>query len=119
MGVVYEAHDVVRGVPVALKTLRGESTTEGITRLKAEFRSLADVQHPNLVALYELERAGDVWFFTMELLRGQALSSLLDSVNTPPPPTVPDDWAPTEQDVASDSRLTARRARAGRDWRDF
>ncbi len=102
MGVVYEAHDVVRGVPVALKTVRGESTTEGITRLKAEFRSLADVQHPNLVALYELERAGDVWFFTMELLRGQALSSLLDSANTPPPPTVPDDWAPTEQDVASD-----------------
>lgn len=102
MGVVYEAHDLVRGVPVALKTMRGESTGEGIARLKAEFRSLADVQHPNLVALYELERAGDLWFFTMELLRGQAFSSLLEGASAAPPPTVPDDWAPTEQDVAVD-----------------
>ena len=69
MGVVYEAHDRETDKVVALKTLTRAEASH-ISRFKNEFRSLADVSHPNLAALYEFMADGQFWFFTMELVQG-------------------------------------------------
>ncbi|MBK8256721.1 MAG: protein kinase [Polyangiaceae bacterium] len=69
MGSVYEVSDRQRGERVALKVLRSKDS-HGIQRFKREFRALADVAHPNLVALYELIAEDDRWMITMELLHG-------------------------------------------------
>jgi len=71
-GVVYEGWDRERDGAVALKWL-SHIDAETIHRFKNEFRSLAEISHPNLVQLYDLASDGDLWFFTMELVEGVVL----------------------------------------------
>lgn len=69
MGEVYAARDQGDGRLVALKRLRHVSGST-LYRFKREFRALADMNHPNLVALYELGTEDGDWYFTMELVAG-------------------------------------------------
>ncbi|MBK8262936.1 MAG: AAA family ATPase [Nannocystis sp.] len=72
MGVVYEVVDPRSGNHLALKTVRSHHPRI-LSLFKKEFRALTRVMHPNLVALHELGRAGQHFFFTMELVRGARL----------------------------------------------
>jgi predicted ATPase len=69
-GVVYEAYDARDRTVVALKTI-ASPVADDLLRLKIEFRSLADLHHPNLVRYGELTSERGQWYFTMELIRGQ------------------------------------------------
>jgi serine/threonine protein kinase/tetratricopeptide (TPR) repeat protein len=68
-GLVYRVRDEETGMEVALKTLENPSPDQ-LYRLKQEFRSLADIVHPNLVELYELVVDERESFFTMEYVEG-------------------------------------------------
>jgi len=69
MGIVYEAFDEERGHAVALKSLKS-SNARDLAQFKNEFRTLADLSHPNLCQLFDLFAEDDLIFFTMELLHG-------------------------------------------------
>ena len=82
-GEVYEAYDRTRGESVALKILKHVSP-EALFQFKNEFRSLVEIHERNLVRLFELVAAGDQWFFSMELLRGETwLKHVCDSEEDP------------------------------------
>jgi serine/threonine protein kinase len=72
MGVVYRADDVGLGRQVALKLLRrpDDALTD---RLIREARSMAQVNHPNVVAAYDIGVADGTTYIAMELVEGGSL----------------------------------------------
>ncbi|MET0343912.1 MAG: AAA family ATPase [Polyangiales bacterium] len=68
-GTVFEARDPHGGALVALKQLH-PSAVASATSLTREFRALADIVHPNLVALHELFCVDEQWFYSMERVLG-------------------------------------------------
>jgi hypothetical protein len=110
MGVVYEVHDQVRNEVVALKTLLRARAAD-IYRLKREFRSLANVAHPNLVSLYESVVDGADCFFTMELVHGVNLVQYVRGSPTTAP-------LPSQQRLVGTGRDVSRSdpRGAGRGW---
>lgn len=69
-GAVFLALDRETGEHVALKKLF-KLDQHSVLRFKREFRSLADIHHPNLVKLYDLHRGEDAWFISMEYVSGK------------------------------------------------
>jgi hypothetical protein len=64
---------------VALKVLHagGHCSEETLANLRLEFHCGQLLSHRNIVNVYELDRDGDVVFFTMELLAGEPLSDVI------------------------------------------
>ena len=69
MGIVFAARHVRHGTQVALKTLPTVNAL-GLQKFKQEFRSLAGINHPNLIGLHRLQSDAGQWFFTMDLING-------------------------------------------------
>ena len=79
MGEVYRAKDLRLGREVAVKVLPSEvaSSPERLARFEREARTVAGLNHPNIVTLHSVEDENGVRFLTMELVEGQTLSSLV------------------------------------------
>lgn len=81
MGSVHRAFDREARRVVALKSLHGSDPDDRF-RLKLEFRSLAQLVHPNLLRLYELVVDGEECFFTAEFIEGgRSLTEFLRSAD--------------------------------------
>lgn len=68
-GTVWRAVDRQRGAEVALKVLH-HFDSGVLRRFKQEFRTLANLRHPNVVRFHELFEVEDRLFFSMELIHG-------------------------------------------------
>ena len=87
MGEVYEAFDLELHEGVALKTIKHDIASDSrfIERFKHEVQRSRTISHSNVCRVYDLFRErttgdlcdADVWFLTMELLRGETLSDRL------------------------------------------
>ncbi len=79
MGEVYLARDPKLGRDVALKVLPDEvaSDPERLLRFEREARTVAALNHPNIVTLHAVEDAGGTPFLVMEHVSGRALSELI------------------------------------------
>ncbi|MCA9542932.1 MAG: serine/threonine protein kinase, partial [Myxococcales bacterium] len=74
MGVVYAAYDPKLDRRVALKVLRGEANRgEARERTRREAVALAQVNHPNVVHVYEVGEAAKRLFIAMEYVDGPTL----------------------------------------------
>ncbi|MBS0569757.1 MAG: protein kinase [Proteobacteria bacterium] len=79
MGVVYRAHQASLDREVAIKLLAAGpwASREFIERFRFEAQNAARMQHPNIVAIYEVGAAEEMHFFSMRLVHGGSLASLL------------------------------------------
>ncbi|UJR80606.1 serine/threonine-protein kinase [Sandaracinus amylolyticus] len=78
-GVVYEAAHELTGKRVAIKWLRPDlASSESLTaRFLREARAAAEIDHPNVVAVFDAGRERGTLFLVMELLSGEPLTAFL------------------------------------------
>ena len=80
MGVVYQAFDPIVERAVAIKTIRLdiENGAELLVRLRREAKSVGQLEHPNIVTLYEAGESEGLFYLTMQFIQGETLQNRLD-----------------------------------------
>ena len=79
MGEVYRARDARLRRDVALKVLRPSLLTpEHVHRLSREARAAGALNHPNIVAVYDVGTEGSIPYIVSELLEGDSLRDVLE-----------------------------------------
>jgi len=85
MGEVYRAEDTTLGRHVALKVLPADlsSDPDRLARFEREAKTLAALDHPNIVTIHSVEWTEGVRFLTMQLVEGKPLSELIPKGGMP------------------------------------
>ena len=79
MATVYLAHDLKHDRKVAVKVLRPElAAVLGAERFLAEIRVTANLQHPNLLPLFDSGEAGRFLYYVMPYVEGETLRARLE-----------------------------------------
>ena len=79
MAVVYLAEDLRHERQVAIKVLRAElAVAIGADRFEREIRTVARLQHPHILPLFDSGGQGDALFFVMPFVDGESLRDRLE-----------------------------------------
>jgi len=79
MATVYLAEDLRHGRKVALKVLKSElAAVVGADRFLAEIKTTANLQHPNILPLFDSGEADGFLFYVMPFVEGESLRERLD-----------------------------------------
>jgi len=81
MADVFLARDVLLDRPVAVKVLFPEYATDPafVERFRREAQAAANLNHPNIVSVYDWGRVGNTYFMAMEYVEGRTLADILRS----------------------------------------
>lgn len=106
MGEVYRAKDLRLGRHVALKVLPTDVARQPdrLARFEQEARTVAGLNHPNIVTLYSVEDEDGVRFLTMELVEGRSLADFIVPGGSPIPQIIDVALAMTDALVAAQSK---------------
>jgi serine/threonine-protein kinase len=91
MGIVYEAIDPLINRKIAIKVIRFQGIADANEarvmreRLFHEARTAGALQHPGIVAVFDVGQAGETAYIAMELVEGPSLQQLLASGWKPEP----------------------------------
>jgi len=78
MGEVYRARDTKLDRDIALKILPPDvASAEALRRFEQEARAASSLNHPNIVAIYDVGRSESIAYIAMELIEGQTLRALM------------------------------------------
>jgi serine/threonine-protein kinase len=79
MAIVYLADDIKHERRVALKVLKPElAAVVGAERFLAEIKTTANLQHPNILALYDSGEAEGFLYYVMPYIQGETLRDRLE-----------------------------------------
>ncbi len=88
MGIVFLAREVRLARPVAIKVLPralAEARPELRERFVREAQMAAQLSHPNIVPIHQVDEAGDFVYFVMSYIEGETLGERLRSRGALPP----------------------------------
>lgn len=115
MGVVYAAWDPVLERTIAVKVVRGDGSPEALeevrARLQREGKAIAQLAHPNIVAVFDMGTSEGQVFIAMELVDGGSLRSWLKAA--------PRAWPEVLEKFCAAGQGLAAAHRAGLAHRDF
>ncbi|MCX6519911.1 MAG: Stk1 family PASTA domain-containing Ser/Thr kinase [Actinobacteria bacterium] len=79
MADVFLARDVLLDRPVAIKVLFPEFATDPnfVERFRREAQSAANLNHPNIVSVYDWGKYSNTYFMAMEYVQGRTLADIL------------------------------------------
>jgi serine/threonine-protein kinase len=85
MGIVYGAADLRISRRVAIKVLRANriGDAERERRFVQEARAASALNHPNIITIYDIDRAEGIVFIAMEYVPGQTLDRLIEDKRLP------------------------------------
>ncbi|MDQ3782783.1 MAG: Stk1 family PASTA domain-containing Ser/Thr kinase [Actinomycetota bacterium] len=78
MGDVFEAEDTLLGRRVAVKVLHEQFARDEafVARFRREAQAAANLNHPNIVSIYDWGQEGSTYFMVMELIDGRTLREI-------------------------------------------
>lgn len=79
MGIVFLADDLTDGIPVAIKVLRPELSSDqtGVTRFQREAEIAAKLKHPGIIPILRVGSEEGLHYFVMQYVDGCSLDALL------------------------------------------
>src|SRR6266550_3681809 len=81
-------HAIATGALQETDLVREAFDAEFVERFQREARTAAQLEHPNIIAIYRVGRSGRVIYFVMKFLRGGSLSTVLGTRKKLTPPEI-------------------------------